>query len=300
MEASVGIDLGATKANIGVLDGSGTIVARTRVDIRDRKTESGETLRLICGEVDRLLAATGLSPAAVGFIGMGVPGTVDSTREKVVYAPNLFWQDVDTGEVFQRHLGKRAVLVQDTRAAAFAEYLLGAGAGERVVVCITLGTGIGAGIVIDGRMFGGGFNSAGELGHVIVEENGGPCSCGQAGCLEVYSSGTGISRAAQGMNAEGVFARAAAGEEWARRIIDSAVRHLGMGIVNIVNLLSPNVVILSGGMCRQEELLIAPVRQYVLRRAHPVAARALRIEKARLGEDAPMVGAALLYRGIDP
>ncbi len=308
--ASVGIDVGASKANIGVLDGAGTILAKTKLDIRGRKGDCDGTIDLICGEVERLFAASGLSMEGIGFIGMGVPGTIDSTKNRVVFAPNLGWRDAAVDHVFKRHFRRRAVLVQDARAAALAEYLQGAGKGEPVVVCLTLGTGIGAGIILDGRIYNGGFNTSGEIGHVIVEEDGERCECGQDGCLEAYASGTAIVRAARRVEkwsdrqsierAEVVFARAAAGDGEARRIIDGVVRYLGMGIVNVVNMLSPNVVVISGGMCEQEELLITPVRQYVMRRAYSVAAHAdgFRIEKAMLGEDAPMIGAALLYRGM--
>ncbi|HVP17475.1 MAG TPA: ROK family protein [Spirochaetia bacterium] len=309
--ASVGIDLGASKANIGVLDDSGTILAKARLDIRARKRDTSGTAELICAEAARIMAEAGVGPADVGFIGMGVPGTIDPNANLIVFAPNLGWRDVSVDSVFEKLLGRRPVLVQDARAAALAEYLQGAGVGAQVAVCLTLGTGIGCGIIMGGRIYGGAFNTAGEIGHVVVEQDGEPCQCGQRGCLEAYASGTAIVRAARNVEAwsgrgsidkaEVVFERAAAGDLEARRIIDRAVRYLGMGIVSIVNMLSPDVVIISGGMCEQEALLVSPVREYVTRRAYGAAVRpgAFRLEKARLGEDAPMIGAALLYHGLN-
>jgi glucokinase len=308
--ASLVIDLGGTKAIIGVLDASGAVIAKTKIDIRGCKGNCGEMLELICGEAAGVLSAAGMTARDIGFIGMGVPGTVDAATNRVIFAPNLAWHDVEVEQVLQRHFGQRAILVQDCRAAALAESLLGVARGERITACVTLGTGIGCGIVIDGRIYHGAFNAMGELGHIIVEENGEPCACGRWGCLEAYASGLAIVREARKVpswgdrqridKAEIVFQRAAAGDADALRIIQGVVRHLGMGLVNLVDIVGPGIVVLSGGMCSQEELLIRPVKEYVMRRAYPtiLGAGALRLEKALLGEDAPMIGAGLLYKGL--
>lgn len=308
--ASVGVDLGASKANIGILDASGAVLSKAKLDIRESRRDSAATAELICSQAARLIAEAGLRVEEVGFIGMGVPGTIDPATNGIVFAPNLGWRDVNVDAVFQKRLGRRPLLVQDARAAALAEYLQGAGVGAEVAVCLTLGTGIGSGIIMGGKIYGGAFNTAGEIGHVVVEQDGEQCECGQRGCLEAYASGTAIVRAARNVEAwsdrgsidkaEVVFERAASGDRHALWIIDRAVQHLGMGIVSIVNMLSPDVVIISGGMCEQEALLVSPVREYVIRHAYGAAVPhgAFRLEKARLGEDAPMIGAALLYQGL--
>jgi glucokinase len=309
VNASLGIDLGASKAIIGALDAAGNILSKSKVDIRGCAGDSGKVLPLVAAEAARVCAAAGLSLSDIGFIGMGVPGTVDREKNRVIYAPNLDWHDVEVDPVMRGRLGQSAVLVQDSWAGALAEYLRGAARGHRVVACITLGTGIGTGIIIDGKIYHGAYNALGETGHLVVEDDGEPCGCGRRGCVEAYASGRGIVRAARAVqawsdresihDAEVVFQRAAAGDPEARRIIDSAVRHLGMGIVNTINVLGPGIVVLSGGMCTQEELLVAPVRDYVMRRAYTtiLAGGALRIVTALLGEEAPMIGAALLYKG---
>jgi glucokinase len=304
---SIGIDVGASKVNIGVLDGAGNLLARSRVEIGDRN-DSGGTIERICREAAEVTRRAGIPNEAIDFIGMGIPGTVEAATRRVLFAPNLGWSDVEVGELFRRDFGLEVELVQDARAAALAEYLLGAGKGEPVVICVTLGSGIGAGIIIDGRIYGGGFGTAGELGHSIVQADGLPCGCGRRGCLEAYASGTAIAKAsargpggAEGAErAEAVFKKAEAGDPAAMDIVGTAARYLGIGIVNAVNLLSPNVVIFSGGMCEQEELFIRPVRDFVLKNAYSIAVaeRAFRIVKAALGEDAPMIGAGLLYKGV--
>jgi glucokinase len=304
---SLGIDLGASKANIGVLDAAGEVVRKSRLDVREAKGNRVETIELIFKEAERILLGLGLGLGDLGFIGMGVPGTVDPEGRRVLLAPNLGWKDFGVHDLVRERFKVHVRLIQDGSAAALAEYLLGAGRGEPVLVCVTLGTGIGCGIIIGGKVYGGAFKTAGEIGHVVVEEDGIQCGCGQRGCLEAYASGTAIMKAAgvlEGRDridgARMVFDRARAGDGGAARIIRDAAAYLGVALVNVVNMLSPNAVIISGGMCEQEELLLRPVRDYVMRRAYPLAipGGSFRVAKASLGEDAPMIGAGSLYKGV--
>jgi glucokinase len=304
----IGIDMGASNVRIGLLDAKGAVVGRRRADIRGLKSESAATLRFIRAEAEAVAVEVRLTPRDIGFIGLGVPGTVDDTGQGVAFAPNLGWRNVHVGKTFPGFPWAPLAIVQDTRAAAFAEYLLGAGRREAIVVCITVGTGIGGGIVMDGKVYHGAFNTSGEIGHIIIQQQDGlPCSCGQTGCLETVSSGTAIVNAARRawgttgddpLSAEQVFQKARDGDAAARDIIARAARCLGVGIVNLVNLLSPNVVVLSGGMCAQEELFIEPVREFVLAHAYSliVGTQGLRVAKAMLGEDAPMIGAGMMHQ----
>jgi glucokinase len=300
--------MGASNVRVGLLDAAGSVVGKRRADIRGLKSDSSATLQFIRGEAEALVADAHLQPGDIGFVGLGIPGTVDDTRKRISFAPNLAWRDVSVGQFFPGFPEAGLTLVQDARAAAFAEYLLGAGKGDPVVVCITLGTGIGGGIIVNGKVFHGAFNTSAEIGHLIVKENGLPCACGQAGCLEAYSSGTAIVNAArragtsparEAQSSEDVFRMAREGDAAAGEIIAQAARSLGIGIVNVVNLLSPSSVILSGGMCEQEELFIRPAREFVLGHAYALSVRApgFRVVKAMLGEDAPMIGAGMIYRG---
>jgi glucokinase len=306
---SAGIDVGASKVRIGILDADGRLLAKRTGDIRERKSDSAATLQFICRETEDAVRAAGLAAGDIDFIGLGFPGTVDDAGRSISFAPNLGWRDVSVGRFFAGFPRASLTLVQDARAAAFGEYLMGAGRGTRILVCITLGTGIGGGIVMDGRVYHGSFNTAGEIGHMIVAENGLACACGKSGCLEAYCSGTAIVNAARQWKrwnglpavtaAQDVFRLAAEGDQEALEVVRRAGRFLGVGIVNVVNLLSPDCVVLSGGMCEQEDLLIRPVREYVLARAYSLSVRSagFRVVKAELGEDAPMIGAGLIYRG---
>lgn len=306
---SIGIDVGASNGRIGILDAGGRLLGKRKADIREMKRSSAATMEFISREAEGAVRDAGLRPEDIGFIGLGFPGTVDDARQSILFAPNLGWTDVHIDPYFRAFPAARVALVQDARAAAFAEYLLGAGKGEPVLVCITLGTGIGGGIVIDGRAFHGGLNTAGEIGHMLVQENGLRCACGKSGCLEAYCSGTAIVNAARQLpgvrreggvsSAEQVFRLARDGDADCLDVIRRCAHYLGIGIVNVVNLFSPTSVVLSGGMCEQEELLIRPVREFVLAHAYSLSVRSpgFRIGKASLGEDSPMIGAGMLYRG---
>ncbi len=305
---SIGIDMGASNVRIGLLDAGGSLIRKRKADIRELKSDSSATLRFIRAEAEAVVNDARLAPRDIGFIGLGLPGTVDDSGQRISFAPNLGWRDVPVGGSFPGFPKAALALVQDARAAAFAEYLLGAGKGEPIVACITLGTGIGLGIIMNGKVFQGAFNTSGEIGHTIVQEGGLACGCGQSGCLETCCSGTAIMNAARRAgtgpeegagSAEDVFRMARDGDAAAGEIIGRAAHYLGIGIVNLVNLLSPNAVILSGGMCEQEELFIRPVREFVLSHAYSLSVRtpAFRVVKAMLGEDSPMIGAGMIYKG---
>ena len=191
---------------------------------------------------------------------------------------------------------------------AWAEYLLGAGRKYRSMICVALGTGIGSGIIMDGRIFHGAMNTAGEIGHCVFEKDGRPCNCGRRGCLERYCSGTGIiQRALEAFpekfaglphRSESVFQLAYAGDQDVLALIRSVVEDLAVGIANAVSILSPQAVIISGGLCDHDELIVKPLVQLVNQYGYRSWARKklLKIEKAQMGSDAPMIGAALLYK----
>jgi len=306
---SVGIDIGATKANIGLVTSSGKIIASARVPVTHNLKADG-FIEELCHEVARLIESNGLRKNDCAFFGAGVPGTADIKTGLVEYCPNLGWEDVSAGAIFKKHLGTEVRISQDSRMAAWAEYLLGAGRNYNSIICVTLGTGIGSGIIIDGKIFHGALNTAGELGHTVFEKDGRLCNCGNHGCLERYSSGTGmIERALEAYpekfvdrphKSETLFELAYAGDQDLLRLIQGCVEDLAVGIANAVSILSPEAVIISGGLCTHEELIIKPLIGLVNRYGYHswVRKNKLKIEKAQLGPEAPMIGAALLYKAL--
>jgi glucokinase len=305
---SIGIDIGGTKVNIGIVDSVGRVVAKCRVPT-EKSQDAGDFIGIISGGVRRLLEENRFDLEEISFLGAGVPGTVDSATGHVHYCPNLRWNNVPAGSYFRKSLGRDVTMVQDCRAAALAELLYGAGRGCSDLLCVTLGTGIGGGLIIDGKIFHGSMNTAGEIGHTVVVKNGRLCSCGNHGCLERYFSGSGIIEQALekfphkftegNRSSEHVFELAKNGDLEARQLISESVEYLAIGIANVVSMFAPQAVIVSGGMCVHDDLIIDPLKVLVPRFGYVswVSKNTLRIEKAMLGSDAPMIGAASLNRG---
>lgn len=306
---SVGIDIGATKANLGLVTPSGQIIASARIPVQ-RQVSAERFIETVCQAVAQLIDANHLTPVDIAFYGVGVPGTADSRTGFVEYCPNLGWEDVPAGAIFKHYLSAEVMVAQDSRLAAWAEYLLGAGRNFRSIICVAIGTGIGSGIIIDGKIFHGALNTAGEIGHSVFQKDGRLCNCGNHGCLERYSSGTGmIERALEAYpekfrdrppQTETLFDLAYAGDEDLRRLIRVMVEDLAIGIANAVSLLSPEAVIISGGLCTHDDLIIKPLRELVNQHGYYAWTRKkqLKIEQAQLGPAAPMIGAALLYKAL--
>lgn len=303
-EFSVGVDIGGTNIKFGIVDGAGRII-RQKKTATDPRRGCEAILAGIVQETSVLLSEAGLTAQDVTSIGLGVPGTADSGT--VVYAPNLFWRNVPVAPVIQPVFGVPVAIAQDTRAAAWAEYLVGSARGLRGVAAVTLGTGIGCGLVINGRIFHGALNTAGEFGHQIVEIDGERCNCGGIGCLEAHAGGLAIVREAQKriprlagerkITVADVYALAQQGDAEARRLTDSVYRYIGIGLVNLINLTSVEMICLSGGISNAPaELLLDPLTAFVRSRAYEMAAKQVKICRSTLGEDAPLIGAALLHR----
>ncbi len=302
MALRIGIDIGGTKANVGILGEDGSILAKRKLAV-PANHGCAATVLASAKTVHLLLQELGVTPADVTFCGIGVPGTVSEDGRTVRLAPNLGWKDEPCAVLFEELTGIPATLVQDAKAAALGEYRQGAARGRKLALCVTLGTGIGAGIVWEGKLFHGALGGAGEVGHIPARPGGRLCGCGQRGCVETYSAGRGIAQTAsehphwqgRAVTSEEVFAAAAAGDEVALGILREAVDLLGAALTSVVNVLSPDAVIFSGGMCSQRTLFVDPLIGYL--RAHAYALSAderLLTAVAELGEDAPMVGAALL------
>lgn len=287
----LGIDIGGTKIGVGIFEEDGALLANARLLVGKNKNLP----RFIASSVKELCAIKGIDYSLITSCGAGVPGTVSADGRKILKAPNL----PISGEAFvpelESELNIPVGVVQDSRAAAWGEYLFGGGRGKSSVVCVTLGTGIGTGIVLDGRIFGGALGGAGELGHLPVVEGGRPCGCGKRGCLEKYSAGLGLDMTASELLGEGksaldLFEAARDGNEAAQKAISDAAEMLGKGLVSIVNLLSPDCVLFSGGLSAQSEYVEA-VTDYILSHCYD-AGKKPEIKKAALGELSPLFGAA--------
>jgi len=300
-----GIDIGGTKINMGLIDESGRVIAKTKLPVR---AEDGcaSIVGSAARELLKMLDEIGASRKDVSFCGIGIPGTVSEDDRTAVFVENLGWKNENAADIFEQAAGIPCRLIHDAHAAAVGESKAGIAKGRKVVVCVTLGTGVGAGVIIDGKVYKGALGTAGEIGHCVSKPDGRQCNCGRRGCMETVSSGMGIEKAAsehprfkgRAMKSREIFSAAADGDEAAMSIINEAVRALGDVLVCVVNVLSPDALVFSGGICGQKELYIDPVTDYIRSHAYPVAAgEGLLIATAALGEDAPMIGAALFGEG---
>ena len=229
-------------------------------------------------------------------------------------SPNLpGWRDVPLRDMVRERYGVDAFLVNDASAAALGEHRFGAGRGVSHLVLLTLGTGIGGGIIINGEMYGGACGSAGEIGHMVIDVNGPECACGNRGCLEALASGTAVARDAirrirqgeksslvemvggkiEDITAEKVGAAARNGDSLALDVLAQAANYLGVGMANLVNIFNPEMIVLGGGMAKLGDLLIDPARRVVAEKAFPISAQAVRIVTAQLGDEAGVYGAAV-------
>lgn len=303
--AVVGIDLGGTAIKAGVVQPDGTLSARL-----ERPTPPArDTDTVVAAMVEVVDALRAEANGAVGAVGVAVPGIIDEARGVAVMAANLGWRDAPVRALLADKTGLPVALGHDVRSACAAEWRLGAARGRSEVVLVTLGTGIGAGVVSDGRLLvGGGY--AGQLGHVVVEPGGAPCGCGQRGCLATVASASALARryrVASGAESAGVDAgrpdraeevarRARSGDPVAMSVWDEAVSALAAALATVVTVFGPEIVVLGGGLARAGDQLLVPVRDALLTRL--TFQRRPEVVPAALGTDAGILGAALLARGV--
>ncbi len=288
-----GIDIGGTKIAVGILDGEHRLCAEETVQV-NTITNVFETLGCV---LDMLCARVGISREEIVSVGVGVPGTVSADGRRILKVPNIDILSEGFADGLEAALGIPVTMMQDSRAAAWGEYLCGGGRGMRSLVCMTLGTGIGTGIVLDGHVYHGGLGCAGELGHLPAVPNGRICGCGRRGCVEKYAAGRGLELTAaellgEGASASDLFSAAEDRNPAAQEAISEAVRMLGNTVVAAVNLLSPEAILFSGGLAAQKKWYLEPLIAYVKEHCYtsdtiPVLACAAH------GDAAPLIGAAL-------
>lgn len=305
---NLGIDIGGTNIKLGIVDTAGRILHQRRIPT-DLVRGSQAILAAIVDEISALLASANLRRDRLNSIGVGVPGTADIATGTVVFAPNIFWRNVPVAPALQSALALPVFVTQDTRAAAWAEVRVGTARGLDSIAAVTLGTGIGCGLILDGRIFHGALNTAGEFGHQIVHLDGEPCNCGRRGCLEAHAGGLAIVREARhripalgaqpAVSVDDVYRLAQQGHPEARSIAANVVRTIGVGLVNLINLASLQMICLSGGISNApRDLLLDPLIHFVRTRAYQGAAAKVQIVRSILGEDASLIGASLLYSGV--
>lgn len=306
----VGVHIGVRQTTVVVADSRGEEI--TRISRPTPKRRPREALRRIAAVVEQALAQAEAPVERVDAIGVCIPGLVDQATGVCLMAPNLDWRNVAVAEVLAETLPASIYVHNTAQAAAVAECVEGAGEGAREMVFLYVGTGVGAGVIVEGRLYHGMRGIAGEVGHWRIPGGTEPCRCGNVGCLETLASGPAIARGAEALlakrrrstlaghrgplTAEDVGAQAAAGDAVAVQAFAEAGRHLGLATAWLVNLLNPKVVVVGGGVAAAGEVLLAPLREAVASYALDEAREGLTIQPARLGQDAEVRGAVLLAR----
>ncbi len=312
-EYVVGVDLGGTKILTALVDLDGRVAGR----VREATPHTGPdaVVDVIVGTVRRVLEDAHVDAGAIRGIGVGAPGPADPASGIVFEPPNLpGWHDVPLAARLTSRLAVTTYVENDANAAAVGERWAGAGKGVDDLIYMTISTGIGGGLIFNGRLYHGVSGTAGEVGHMVIDPNGPRCPCGRMGCLEALASGTSIARDARAAVASGRsttlstlapealtaadVARAARdGDPLARELFARAARYVGIGVANLVNLLNPAMVVIGGGVAKAGDLLFAPVRRIVLEEAFQRPGAAVQITPAALGDDAGAVGAAAVAIG---
>ena len=310
----VGVDLGGTKVAAAIVDETSGALRGRRVIPTEARAGPAAVLARIIDLVRDVCQKAGLESDRLNAVGIGVPGVVDLARGRTVLLPNLpgRWVDVPVSQTLCDALGCAVWLINDARAFVLAEARFGAGRGARTIIGLTLGTGVGGGIAIDGRLHWGIGGTAGEVGHQTIDPQGLPCGCGSRGCLETFVSGPaiaalGIRAVLQGMTTrigalaghdlhritpETVKAAAEDGDAAAREILTRTGHYLGIGVANLVTVLSPNCVVIGGSVADLGDWLFEPVRATVRERCRTLPVDQVAIVPAAFAGDAGVIGAA--------
>ncbi len=294
----VGVDLGGTNIKAGLVDDTGLLIEKLSIPTethlgKDRVIEN------ICAAARE--AANSIKWEDICAVGVGSPGPLNHRTGVVITSPNLpEWENVPLADEVAAKLGVKTFVENDANAACWGEYWIGAGKDCGSMVLLTLGTGIGSGIILDGRLWRGSTGSGAEMGHMVIDLDGEECACGNRGCLEAYASAPATVRRFLRMKgntsgevtADMIYREASAGDVTARKALEETGRYLGVAVANIANVLNPEIVLFSGGLAGAADILIPVIREEISRRAFDVVTTDLTIATGALPDDAGVIGAA--------
>ena len=312
----LGIDLGGTNIVAGVVDENYEIIAKASCKTNVPRPES-EICDSMAEVAKKAVEKAKLTMDDIESVGIGVPGAVNPKTGVIEYSANLFFHNWEVVEMMEERLGKKVHIENDANAAALGEYLAGSAKGARNAVAITLGTGVGGGIIIDGKIYSGSNFAGAELGHMVIVKDGKECACGRRGCWETYASATGLINLTKQkilseklefsymlklcdgdinkVNGRTAFDAMRDGDPTAKSVVEEYISYLSCGLVNIINIFQPDVLCIGGGISNEGENLLAPVRSYVERERYTKHNdKQTVICKCTLGNDAGIIGAAYL------
>jgi len=309
---ALGIDLGGTKILAALVTWEGRIVSQEYTPTEAKAGPEAVIERMLLA-ADRVVKLGGMKPSDLAGTALAIAGIIDTRRGIVTTSPNLpGWKDIPLRDEIAQKLTTTTYLVNDADAAALGEHRFGAGRGTKHMVYITVSTGIGGGIIINGELYSGANGCAGEFGHMTIDPDGPKCACGRKGCWEALASGSAIAREARrrlnageksllnhkktprAVTAETVGEAANNGDRLALEVITTAGQYLGIGLANIINIFNPEMIVVGGGVSNLGEMLLNPAREVLRQRAFDLPLNTVRIVRSRIGATAGALGAAAL------
>ena len=297
----VGVDVGGTNIKLGVVGPNGQVIVRNSFATKPFASSRMKLIAALAQEIEASIISAGLTKKQIAGVGIGVPGLVDFEKGFVRFLPNIpGWRGVHLKSILRERIKLPVYVDNDVKIITLAESKFGAGRGVKDLVCMTLGTGVGAGLILNGELYRGEDNAAGELGHIPLNEYGPKCNCGGFGCFETYVGNRALFALASqvmgkpGMTTEDMFALAQKGDKKALMFWKMAAGHIGNGLVGIVNLLNPRLIIIGGGVSNNEKYLFKTIKETIVKRAMSLQGSAFKIKRAKFKDDAGIIGAYVL------
>ncbi len=300
----VGVDVGGTNIKLGLVHPRGKVIARNYFATSPFASSKIRLINALADAVAAIITRAGLTKKDIAGIGVGLPGLIDHAAGIVRFLPNIpGWRNVRLRAILAQKTGLPVVVDNDVKLITLAEWKFGAGKGAANMMCITLGTGVGAGLILNNTLYRGEGNAAGELGHMPLNELGPACNCGGWGCFETYVGNRRLTTHAnrimdaKNMTLERMYALAKAGNRKALRFWHETAEHLGNGLTGAVNLLNPRLIVIGGGVSNNHQFLFPTIKAVIRKRAMATQAAMVHITRAQLGDDAGIIGAQVLVHG---
>ncbi|MBF0570932.1 MAG: ROK family protein [Candidatus Omnitrophica bacterium] len=297
----VGVDVGGTNIKLGIVGPSGQVIVRNSFATKPFASSRIKLISALASQIEASIVSSGLIKKQIAGVGVGLPGLVDYEKGIVRFLPNIpGWREVHLKSILQKKIKLPVFIDNDVKIITLAESQFGAGRGVRNLVCLTLGTGVGAALILNGQLYRGEDNAAGELGHMPLNEHGPKCNCGGFGCFETYVGNRALFALASrvmgrpGMTTETMFALAQKGNKKALVYWKMAAKQIGNGLVGIVNLLNPRLIIIGGGVSNNEKYLFKTITDTIRLRAMGLQGSAFKIKRAKFKDDAGIIGAYVL------
>ncbi|MBF0489103.1 MAG: ROK family protein [Candidatus Omnitrophica bacterium] len=297
----VGVDVGGTNIKLGLVHPRGVVIARSHFPTKPFSSSKKKLIGVLAHEIEKIITSQGLKDKDIAGVGVGVPGLVDFDKGVVRFLPNIpGWKNVPLKAILEKKLKLPVYVDNDVKLITLAEWKFGAGCGVKNLICLTLGTGVGSGLILDNRLYRGSANAAGELGHMPLNEKGPACNCGGFGCFEKYVGNQSLFALADqvmkksDMTTQKMFALANAGNLKALQFWREAATHMGNGLVGVVNLLNPQLIVIGGGVSNNEKYLFPTIKEVIKKRSMSLQGSMVKIKRAKFGDDAGIIGAQVL------